>query len=242
MRRGFFFTSLSARRGTYSAALLLVWLLTTCVRQAPAAVINDPVVFSAAVAALGGSTTTLDFEAFPSGTLIPNGGVAGGITFTSSIGFDMIVSTGFSTTSGVNYLGVADGSVEEAFIAGDEWEMAFAAPLQALGLYFITSDELLADDIRVVTSAGTAQNAAMENAVLADGGRAYFIGLVSATSFTSAQVRYGPGVTGANFIYNVDDITTSTAAAAGIPEPSSALLVAAGLVLGWRLRSRAARK
>ena len=85
------------------------------------------------------------------------------------------------------------------------------APAQARGLAFISSDPLLADDIRLVTPAGTARNAGVENAVLADGGLAYFVGFVSATLFPSAQVRYGPSVTGQNFVYNVDDISTVAA-------------------------------
>jgi hypothetical protein len=207
---------------------------------AQAGVFTDPGSFFTAASALGGFTVTVSFEDLSVGTTIPSGGTAGGITFTSSIGLDMIVSSGFTTTSGVNYLGIDDGA-DEVFLALDHWEMAFAAPLQALGLYFISSDPLFADDIRLVTSAGTAQNAGIENEVLADGGLAYFVGVVSSTPFPNAEIRYGPGVTGTNFVYTVDDIST-VAGVAAIPEPSGFVLAASVVGLTWQLLRRAARR
>jgi hypothetical protein len=78
--------------------------------------------------------------------------------------------------------------------------MGFSSPLQALGLYFVTSDALFADDVRLVTSAETAQNSDTEVEVLPDGGFVYFLGLVSAAAFGSAQVEYGPGGTGDFFV------------------------------------------
>jgi hypothetical protein len=220
------------------AAVLVLAALGELAGPAQADVFTDPASFFTAASALG-SPVTLTFEGLSVGTTIPDGGTAAGITFTSSIGLDLIVSSGFDTTSGFNYLGVADGA-DEVFIALDEWEMLFAAPIQALGLYFISSDPLFADDIQLVTSAGTAQNAGVENAVLADGGLAYFVGFVSATPFASAQVRYGPGVTGQNFVYNVDDISTVEVAA--IPEPSGFVLAASVIVAAWPLLRRAARR
>jgi hypothetical protein len=210
------------------------------VSPAQATVFTDPVSFFTAASALGGSVVTVSFEDLSVGTTIPTGSTAGGITFTSSIGLDMIVSSGFATTSGANYLGIDDGA-DEVFLALDEWEMAFAAPLQALGLYFISSDPLLEDDIRLVTSAETAQNAGVENEVLTDGGLAYFVGIVSSTPFPSAQIRYGPGVTGINFIYNVDDIST-VAGVTVIPEPSGFVLAASVVGFTWQVLRRAARR
>jgi hypothetical protein len=202
-------------------------------RPAAAAAFTDPASFFTAIAGLPGSASTQDFESLAAGTTIPSGGTVGGITFSSLIGLDMIVSTGFDTTSGANYLGLDDGA-DEVFIALDLWEMGFSSPLQALGLYVVTSDALFADDIRLVTSAETAQNSDTEVAVLPDGGFVYFLGLVSATPFGSAQAEYGPGVTGDFFVYNVDDITTVTAGVRDVPEPSSIVLLPfAALVLAW---------
>jgi hypothetical protein len=119
--------------------------------------------------------------------------------------------------------------------------MAFAEPLRALGLYFISSDPLLDDDIRLLTSAETAQNAGVENEVLVDGGLAYFVGIVSSIPFSSAQIRYGPGVTGINFVYNVDDISMVGGVTA-IPEPSGFVLAALVVGFTWQVLRRAARR
>ena len=69
--------------------------------------------------------------------------------------------------------------------------------------------------------------------MLPDGGLVYFIGLVSDTPFSAAQIRFNPESVG-TFLYNVDDITT-----APIPEPGASLLFCAGaLVVGRALRAR----
>ena len=204
---------------------------------------TDPAAFMAAIAGLPGTTSTLDFEATSAGTTIPEGGSLGGITFTDSIGLDLIVSTGFDTTSGGQYLGVDDGGDEVFVPPGDLWEMHFA-PLRALGLYLITSDPLFAGDVRLETAAGTVENSDTEFHVLGDGGYVYFLGIVSdILPFTEAQVRYGALVDEEFFVYNVDDITTVSDAATPVPEPASLLLATSGLAALWaRRRSLRAKR
>lgn len=225
----------AVRRPLRPAIVLSGLLLLGYPTAAAATSFTDPASFFAAIS---GTPATLDFDGLTAGDTIPNGGSVGGITFTGSIPLDMIVSDIWSTTSASNYLGLDDGGTEE-FIALDEWEMAFASPLQALGMYFISPDALFADDIVLMTSAGTAGNSDVDFAPLADGGLAYFIGIVSDGSpFTSAQVRYGPHVTDTFFVYNVDDIST-VPAAAPVPEPSTLILTSAALAGAWaRRRSR----
>ncbi len=181
------------------------------------------------LAAAGGAAQTLDFESLTSGTLIPSGGSAGGITFSYIIGsppLSMMVASDFLTTSGSNYLGLNDPGNYNQFIAGDTFTMSFATPVTAVGMYFITGDHLLSGDIHLVTSAGTALNASTINLTLADGGLAYYLGLISPDGFTSAAIQFDPGAVG-TFLYNVDDITT-----APVPLPGSAWLLLSGLTAG----------
>jgi len=175
MRLGF---TDGTRRHARTAACLSVLSLLVC-PAASATPITDPATFMSAISGLPGTASTLDFETPSAGTTIPNGGSIGGIAFTSSIGLDMIVSTGFATTSGSNYLGVDDLADEVFLPPTDLWEMSFAAPVRAIGLYIITSpDGLLAGDIRLETAAGIVANSATEYSTLSDGGRVYFLGLV----------------------------------------------------------------
>ena len=233
------------RRDACALAFVFAVVLVATPR-AFAGPITDPAAFMAAIAGLPGTTSTLDFEAPSAGTTIPEGGSLGGITFTDSIpGLDLIVSSGFDTTSGAQYLGVDDGGDEVFVPPGDLWEMRFA-PLRAFGLYLITSDPLFAGDVRLDTSAGAVENISYTDPdpyTLADGGIVYFLGIVSDTlPFTEARVRYGAGVEDF-FVYNVDDITTVSAAATPVPEPASLLLVTSGLAALWaRRRSLRAKR
>jgi hypothetical protein len=229
-------------RLSHSKIALLISLVTLVgVPTASATPFTDPALFSAAVSLLPASSTTLDFESVAVGTTIPSsGGSLGDITFASST-LDLIVSTGFSTTSGDGYLGLDDGGDEVFMPPDDLWGMTFASPLRALGLYFISSDELFAGDIVLTTPIGTAENGTAPQ-TLADGGLAYFIGIVSETTpFSVADVTYGPAVTDTFFLYNVDDITTVTDAAAPIPEPSTILLTSPVLAVMW-MRRRSTRR
>jgi len=200
-------------------------------RQAPAATLTftDPVAF---FAALPGAASTLDFDGSLVRTSIPSGNALAGITFSYSIaGLAMAVVDDFDTTSPANYLGLNNPGNFDQFIAGDSFDMLFATPAAALGLYVITTaDPVFAGDIQLVTPIGTALNAGTPNLTLPDGGTAFFIGLVSDTAFSNASVQFDPGAVGA-FLYNVDDITTSAAAVARAPEPSAALLCLGALAL-----------
>jgi hypothetical protein len=196
---------------------------------------TDPAAFMAAVAALPGTVTlsTVHFDDMAPGDSVST---VGGISFVPPAGLSTIVSSGFSTTSGSNYLGVDDGA-DEVFIASlDEWGLVFGSPVNAVGMYFISSDPLFAGDIRLVTSLETASNAGTENLILGDGGLAYFVGLVSGTAFDGVDVGYGPDVTGQFFVYNVDDITTASTAVTPAAEPSSIVLAALAAALLVRVR------
>ena len=178
---------------------------------------TDPALFAGD---LPGPASTLDFDSLAPGTLIPSGSTVDGVTFTYSIfGLSMKVADAFSTTSGSNSLGLTGG--DDAFLDGDSFDLDFDSAL-ALGMFFIASDAAIADEILLVTLAGTAGNSATPFAVLADGGIAYFVGLISTDQFNSATVDFlADGEI--NFAFNVDDIATA------VPEPGTGMLMALGL-------------
>ena len=177
------------------------------------------------LAALSGPASTLDFDSTSVGTLIPSGNSLGGVTFTYNIsGLDMKVVNDFDTTSPNNYLGLDDAGNLDLFIAGDEFSMSFASPVNAIGLYIVSGDPLLAGDVSLDTSAGSALNSDVVDVTLGDGGLAYYIGLMSDTAFTSADLTFDAEAV-EKFLYSVDDITTSV-----VPIPGAVWLFGSGLL------------
>lgn len=190
---------------------------------------------AAFLAALPGPSNTLDFESSSSGTIINSGDTLGGITFTYSIGpppVDMAVVSDFETTSGTNYLGLDDPGNFNLFIAGDTFSLTFDTPVNAIGMYFVSGDALFANDIELVTSAGSTFNGDVVDVAFGDGGLAYYIGLISDVSFTTASIQFDPLAEGA-FLYSVDDITTSA-----VPLPGAIWLFMSGLLSFVGLRAR----
>lgn len=193
-------------------------------------------------ASLPGSASTLDFDGLPVGTLLPSGRALNGVSFTYAIidglggQLDMAVVDDFDTTSGIQSLGLNDPGNFNQFLAGDDFDLGFAAPIRALGLFFTTSDSLVAGDLQLITSVGTALNSATAQFLLADGGFAYFLGLTSADVFINAQIRFAPEAV-ETFLFTVDDITTS---AAVVPEPCTIVLLSTGLIVlsCWLRRQR----
>ncbi|MFW5640516.1 MAG: hypothetical protein ACOC0H_05070 [Thermodesulfobacteriota bacterium] len=186
---------------------------------------TDEAAFMAAISDF--DTQTLDFEDSEAGDLIPSGDSLEGILFSYDI-FDesMAVVDEYDTTSGNNSLGLTlDGEVRgnNYFWDGDEFDLFFG-PVHAIGLYFITSDFAIAEEIRLETARGTAYNSE-ESLLLNDGGLAYFVGMVSDAPFTSAHIGFAADGE-SNFVYNVDDITLASSEAFNpIPEPATFLLL-----------------
>ena len=159
----------------------------------------------------------------------------------------MQVSKAFATTSGLRFLGTDDGDL---FQSGDNFTLTFAAS-NAIGMYFITHDTLLDEDIQLTRGGGAVNLLAADiQQTLNDGSSVYFLGLVavrplaapahaldaaleegvervlhdSASTFSSADVT--SFCCGA-FLFNVDDIVR--AGPQSIPEPGTLTLVALGL-------------
>ena len=198
--------------------------------------------FFADISALGLATPqTLNFDSMAAGTTIPGGGTVEGVTFTYALdGYDILVDSGFSTTSGSNYIGVDDGS--GAFLFGDKFTMTFDQPVHAVGLYVIAEpDAALAGDFVLIAGAGSGfvSNAGVPAQFLTDGD-AYFLGLIQNDTnpgFSKATLSptFVPDPAEEWFAFTVDDITT-----APIPLPPTVLLILSGVVIlaGLRRRSK----
>lgn len=190
--------------------------------------------YAAFLSAVSGSLSVQDFEGVAAGTVIEDGEAVGDITFSFSIpdgggGFlDMLVTDSFDTTSGNNSLGL--DTLDEAFLDGDSFGLSFATPVTAVGLFVITSDPALEDEILLTTPEGSAGNAATEAFVLGDGGLVYFLGLTSTVPVSTASLAFATDGE-INFAFNVDDLHT-----VAVPEPGTLLLVGLGLVVVARLR------
>jgi len=188
------------------------------------------------VSVLPGAATTLDFESATAGTLITSGSSIGGITFTYNFGpVSMAVTDGaqfggggpFDTTSGSNFLGTDDGDL---FQDGDNFSMSFSA-VNALGMFFITADEMLDDDITLAAGGVTASLVVADlYDTLNDGSFVYFLGIIDpAATFASASVATSAADGGPYFLYNVDDIVTANTEAS-VPLPSTLVLMLGALV------------
>lgn len=223
----------------------ILWLLPLLLPGTPGAAGAVPVAYTDAasfLAALPGPATTAGFDGLASGTAIPSGGSADGITFTYDFGgIDLIVTDGtaaggggpFDTTSPANFLGTSDFDV---LLDGDDLGLGFAAS-HAIGLFVVTAEvpgsTLFDGDLALAAGGGTAllDVDAVEQ-TLPDGSLVFFLGVVDvAASFTSASLE-NCAVCGGFFTYNVDDIVTA------VPEPGPELLLGAGLAVG-ALRRRA---
>jgi PEP-CTERM motif len=170
----------------------------------------------------------------------------------------MVVTNAYYSTSTPFNCNPADGNCnsaglngpDQAFLAGDAFTMTFSQPVNALGLFIITSDLLSAGDLKLSLSMGSSVfNVASPQTTLSDGGQVYFLGLTSpSASFTSATIASGLSASEEScnecFLWNADNITTATVHAS-VPEPSASVLLglslgALGLVVLWKRSSRMA--
>lgn len=183
--------------------------------------------------ALPGAVNTLDFDSVAAGTTIGDGDTEGGITFNypllNSFGVQMQVSDVFLTTSGTNSLGTDDADV---FQSGDDFSLSFG-PVNAIGMHFITADEMFDNDIVLSAGSGSvALSVAAAGADLGDTGIPFFLGIIDTeNTFMSASIS--SFCCGA-FLFNVDDITTAV-----VPIPGALWLFASGLIGLFAARKKA---
>ena len=170
--------------------------------------------FDAATAGLA-DVVVLDFDGVAAGTIIPDGGALGGITFDYAIegGAELVVIDAFEANSGLNSLGTTG---DLTFLAGDAFSIGFA-PATAVAL-FVIGEDMLPGDVELQTVAGAVQNGAAD-AILADGSSLYFLGLVESDpslAVTSATLESFIVEDVGDFVWNVDDIRLAPEPAAGL--------------------------
>lgn len=223
---------------------------------------TDPAAFAAAVP---GGTATVDFEGLADGaplsgtTQTPSGATAGVVLPAPLV--DVLDPTGpplplrvvadpvdNPTTSGTNSLGVEDPGNFHALTAGTPLDFSFTATVEAFGLTVVTPEEpdgalFDGDLVLVIPGEPTASLALGSGQLLGSFGgreyRAYFLGVVGASSFASATLQLGATAPTSGFLFNVDDLVVP------VPEPGGAGLLAGALLcaaLHARKQRRALRR
>ncbi len=235
---------------------LITWLVGSlaglsllCAGTAQAALLTftDPTAFLNMLSSGPFSTLqTLNFEppSAQAGDTVLSGGTLGGLTFTFNFGgLNLLVDAQFQTTSGNNYLTLDDG-VNSLFASGDALTFGLSGVAQALGVFVIgTPGDVRAGDFALQVSAGSVSNSATPNLILADGGEAFFLGLIednAALGFTQATLASFGLTTDPTFFWSLDDVSTSLAPAT-VPEPGTWLLLVTGALglVAWRRRRAA---
>lgn len=146
-----------------------------------------------------------------------------GVTFSSNTGLPLIVASGFSTTSGTQYLGVGDGGVQ-VFLPNDEIEMRFETPINNITVNFISTANPPVGAFHLRTVFGEQVSRATPDSVLLDQGEVYTVSFFYPEGFLSALlIGSDPG---AIYSFNVDDIETSR-----VPEPGTLGLTVLALLL-----------
>jgi len=215
--------------GIFKKELLLLSFLFIFTSSSQAALVTftDQASF---LAALPGPSNTLDFDSLTAGsTTIADGDTVDGITFHYNFGgVQMQVTDGnqfggggpFDTTSGANFLGTDDADILQD---GDDFDLSFA-PVNAIGMFFITTDTMENDDIMLSAGGGAVGlNIADAGLDLGDGGIPFFLGIIDDTNtFTTANIST---IGGGFFLYNVDDITTAV-----VPLPAALWLFVSGFL------------
>lgn len=169
---------------------------------------TDRNTFLVDLAAMG---VALTWENVSADTMLPSTERVRGITFSYKIGEEVMqVTEAFSQTTegGRHSLGLRDSDV--SFLSGDRFTMTFDIASSFLGLYVIGSPgDVRGGDLTLHFGGGEICNASDPEKVLADGGEAYFLGIIvsgASAGFTEAILEsHDPKGCGL-FVFNVDDI------------------------------------
>jgi len=207
--------------------LCAVLLLShSVISYASLSIYTDSTTFNTAIS--GYSASILDFDSATADHLIADDGALDGITFDydvlASFGVSMQIRNDYSAYSGSNYLGTDDGG---AFQGGDSFSLSFGTS-NAIGLFFLSGDELVGGDIALTVGTTTALLSSSYESILSDDSFVYFLGLVGdSNTFSSVEVA---STCSGCYVFNVDDITTATAPVSAVPVPAALWLFLSGLM------------
>ena len=220
--------TLAARLGATTALTLCLWGAAPA--QAALSSFTSKAAFEAALVGLS-QVQTVGFDSVAAPTDFASGTGTGGLTFNYAIAGPsaLRVSDTFLTTSGTHYLGL-DNS-DTAFYLGDSFTINFNRTVHAVGLYLIAGSDAQAGDMQLAVVSGSVFNAAAPDTLLADGGRAFYLGLVESdvgSGFTSATINM-IATPNAFLATTADDITSAVNVASVVPEPGSWGLMLGGL-------------
>ncbi len=211
-------------------------------------------------AAIPGGVATVDFESLAngaplSGTTQTPPSAAAGVVLPGPV-VDVLDPTGPAlslrvvvdaadnpASSGTRSLGVDDTGNFNALTAGTSLAFGFTAPVDAFGLTIITPEEpgnaLFDGDLQlVVPGEATATLALGDGQSLGTFGgrdyRAYFVGVIGASSFSAATLDAGGTTPVSGLFFNVDDLVVP------VPEPGTAsgLLACAALLRVMQISRR----
>ena len=227
---------------------LTALLLGAYAAAGPAQPFTDTTAF---LNALPGPAGVLAFDGLAGGsdlsgaTLNVTGGPGTGIRFPDSVldwqgaTLRLQVVGDNPTSSPANSLGVDDPGNFNSISGGTFIDLGLTAPVSAVGLSFITPDDLSDDDIRLIAGNETASLLVDDRTLVGTFGgnpySAYFLGIVAGSGFNSASIRYGAG-TGGAFFFNADDLTLAAA-----PLPGTPLLILGGALAALPRRQRSSR-
>jgi hypothetical protein len=202
----------------------LPWLvLLAAAQSAQATLYHSEVDFLAAFP----TATLVDFDTLPANTMVSGGRVSGVgflpfVTDPFGVSHQLMTVGDSPSRSSNNSIGTDDANNFYGIQAGTPLSFTFDMPMAALGMFFLTPDPMVDGDILLnVGTAATAELSVGARELLVsdfEGAAwyAYFLGVSSATPFTTASVGYGPGAAGVAFLFTLDDLRYE---AMTVPEP-----------------------
>lgn len=208
--------------------LAFLVMLSVCCSSTALAVPVGYTDYTSFMSALPSSANVLNFDAETYGDIINSGASIDGVTFSYDFGgVSMMVTDDYlwPTTSSANLLGTNDGDMLQD---GDDFSLSFASS-NGIGMFFISADTMYDNDITLTAGGVSARLFASDRVSLGLDDDdyewfSYFIGIVDEdATFTNSDIATTGG---GYFLYNVDDIITSTP----VPEPQALLLFVSGLI------------